>query len=96
MVDVCESQRKMMSAKTEWTGNATYQKIFDNAKSGIKEDACLKFYDETKQLYIETDVSGVGLGGTLLQTRSYTSCHKDEAPDNSILRPTVFASKSLA
>ena len=55
----------------------------------------MKFYDETKPLYIETDVSGVGLGATLLQTRSNTGCSKDEATDNSILRPIAFTSKSL-
>ena len=55
----------------------------------------MKFYVETKPLYIETDVSGVGLGVALLQTRSNTSFHRDEAPDNSILRPIAFTSKNL-
>ena len=55
----------------------------------------MKFYDKTKPLYIEMNVSGVGLGATLLQTRSNTSCHKDKAPDNSILRSIAFAIKSL-
>ena len=56
----------------------------------------MKIYEKTKPPYIETDVSGVGLGVTLLHTRSNTSCHKGEAPANSILRPTAFVSKSLA
>ena len=55
----------------------------------------MKFYDKTKPLYLETDASGVGLCSTLLQTRSNTSCHKDEAPDNCILRPIAFPSKRL-
>ena len=41
------------------------------------------------------DASGIGLGATLLQTRYNTSCLKDEAPDNSILRPIAFVNKSL-
>ena len=57
-MEVCESLRKLMSAKTEWIWNATYLKIFDKAKAIIKEDAHMKFYDETKALYIETDASG--------------------------------------
>ena len=54
-----------------------------------------EIYYETKPLYIEIDVSGVVLRAILLQTRSNTSCPKDEAPDNSTLRPIAFASKSL-
>ena len=46
-------------------------------------------------LYIETDMSGILLGAALLQTRDNMSCHRDEAPDNCILRPIVFASKRL-
>ena len=29
----------------------------------------MKFYDETKPMYVETDASGVTLGAALLQTR---------------------------
>ena len=35
------------------------QKMFEETKAIIKEDACMKFYDATKALYIETDASGV-------------------------------------
>ena len=70
--------------------------IFDKAKSIRKEYACMEFHDETKSLYIGTGASGVGLGAGLLQKRSSASCLRDEAPDNSILRPIVFVSKSLS
>ena len=52
--DICESLRKLMSAKAEWTRNATYQNMFNKAKGIIEEDAYIKFYDKTKLLYIET------------------------------------------
>ena len=96
MADICEPLRKPTSARTELTWNATYQKIFEKAKSIIKEGICMKFYGETKPLYIEMDSSVVEMGCALLQTKSSTCCSRDKAPDNSILRPTVFSSKNLS
>ena len=64
--EVWESLTKLTSAKTEGTWNATYQKMFDKGKAIIKEDTCRKYYDETKPLHIEKDVSGVWLGAALL------------------------------
>ena len=86
---------KLKSTKAEWMWNATYQNTFEEANTFIKEDACMKFYDETKPFYIETNASEIGLGAVLLQTRDNMSSHRDEAPDNSILRPTAIGSKSL-
>ena len=40
--------------------------------------------------------SGVGLGAGLIQTKSCTSCPRDEPPDNSILRSNAFTSKSIS
>ena len=50
----------------------TYRKLLDKAKSIIKEYACMKFYDETKPLYLETNTSGIRLGAGILQTNSDT------------------------
>ena len=55
----------------------------------------MKFYDDTKPLYLETDACGVGLGVALLQLCKGMSCQKDMAPDNTILHPIAFASKHL-
>ena len=55
----------------------------------------MKFYDDTKLLYLETDASGIGLRAALLQLCDNTACQKDTAPDNTILLPIAFASKSL-
>ena len=52
----------------------------------------MKFYDDTKVLYLETDASGVGLGVALLQMHKGTTCQKDIAPDNTILCLIAFAS----
>ena len=55
----------------------------------------MKFYDETYPLYLETYTSGIGLSTGLLHTRDGMTYPKDTTPDNTILRPITFASKSL-
>ena len=55
----------------------------------------MKFYDDNKLLYLEIDASGIGLGAALLQLRDDISCQTHMAPDNTILCPIIFASKSL-
>ena len=56
---------------------------------------CMKFYNDTKPLYLEKDASRVGLGVALLQIHEGTTCQKDIAPNNTILCPITFSSKSL-
>ena len=85
----------MTSSKVTWTWNASYQPLFNKAKSPIKADMCMELYDDTKPLYLETDASEVGLGAALLQMHEGTACQEDVVPDNNTLCPTVFASKSL-
>ena len=55
----------------------------------------MKFYDDTKLLYLKTDTYGIGLGAALLQLRDNTTCKTLMATDNTILCAITFASKSL-
>ena len=55
---------------------------------------CMKFYDDTKLLYVETDAS-IHLGAALLQLMDNMACQKGMAPYNTMLCPIAFASKSL-
>ena len=66
--DVCDPLCKLPSSKATWTWNASYQSLFNKAKLLIKSDMCMKFYNDTKPVYLETDASRVGLGAALLQT----------------------------
>ena len=93
--EVCKLLCKLTSCKSVWTWNASYQQMFINAKSIIKADVCMKFYDNSKPLYLETDASGISLGAALLQLCDNTVCQKGLAPQNITLCPIAFTSKSL-
>ena len=95
MSEMCKPLRKLTSSKVTQMWNASYQQLFDRAKSLIKVEMCMKFYDDIKPLYLKTDASGIGLGAALLQLWDNMNCPKDIAPDNTILCPIAFASKSL-
>ena len=87
--DLCQ-QRQIGS------GTQAYQALSDKTKLIVKEDACMKFYNEINMQYLETDASRVGVGASLLQTRESTNCSRVEAPDNSIWRPITFMCKSFS
>ena len=55
---------------TNQHGSQGYQNLYDRAKHIIKTNAVMAFYNEKKQLYLETDGSGVGLGSSLLQVKN--------------------------
>ena len=61
----------------------------------IKDDICMKFYNEKEPLYLGTDVSGVGLGAGLPQARDGLQSPQDEMLDNTVLWPEAFKRKNL-
>ena len=81
--------------KTEGTRKKICQNIFTRAKAFIKEDTCMKSYDEMSLLHLETDASVIGQGVGLLQVRYGMDCPYAEEADNTILRPIAFDSKCL-
>ena len=46
--DICDPLCKLISSMVTWTWNVSYQALFNEAKSLIKVDMCMKFYDDTK------------------------------------------------
>ena len=93
--DVSDPLHKTDIEKGSWTWNAPYQLLFSRAKLLIKSDMCMKFYDDTKPLYLETDASGVGLGAALLQKWEGTTCQKGHSARQHHTVSIAFASKSL-
>ena len=44
----------------------------------VRKDVCMKFYDTTGLIYLETDTTGISLGGRLLQVRDRMNCGYDD------------------
>ena len=60
--EICELLQKLTSVRSAWSGNKMCRDLYDKAKKIPKKDACIKFYDASRPLYLETDASGVSLG----------------------------------
>ena len=93
--EVYEPLRKLTSSKCMWTWKNTCQSLYNRAKNIIKMNMTMVFYNEKAQLYLETEASGEGLGVSLLQVRDRMQFPRNEAPDNAVLWPIAFVSKSL-
>ena len=61
--EVCKTLRKLTSVKMDWAWNIMHQKIYDKAKTLIKQDTYMKFYDAPKPPYLEMDAWGLPLTG---------------------------------
>ena len=72
-----------------------YQDLHNKAIKITKKDACMKFDDASRPLYLETDASGADLGAGLLQVKEGMNCWHDEVPDNATLQTIDFTTKSL-
>ena len=54
----------------------------------------MKFYYDTKPLYLETDPSSIGLGAALLQTWEGTTCQIDMVPKKQFYIPKYLLAKA--
>ena len=61
------------------------QDLYKIAKKLNTKDACMKFYNVLRTLYLEMETSGMGLGAGLLQVTEGMNSGHDEVPDNVIL-----------
>ena len=72
-----------------------YQDLYEKTKIIFRRDTSIRFYDEAMSIYLQTDTSGIGLGARLLWVRYGMNCGHYQMPDNAVLQPNAFASKSL-
>ena len=49
------------SVKFDLTWNKIQEELYNKAKSLIKKEACMQFYNEKELLQLETDAPGVNL-----------------------------------
>ena len=70
-----------------------YHDHYDKVRIIVKRDACMM---RLRLLYLETNASVIGLRAGLLQMRDGMNCGCDKIPDNAILHPIAFSSKSLS
>ena len=73
-----------------------YQDLYNKTKKMVKKDACMKFYNVARPLYLETDTSSISLGARLLEVRNDMNCGCDEIPDNAILHLIACTRKSFS
>ena len=71
--------RELVTEKSSFCWNATYQEALDKVKDSISKEVTLTYFDPKKPIVLQVDASLKGLGATLLQ-------------DN---KPVAFASKAL-
>ena len=71
--------RELITDKTPFCWNATYQQALDKIKESISNKVTLTYFDSSKPIVLQVDASLQGLGAALLQ---------DD-------KPVTFASKAL-
>ena len=84
-----------MTVNCKWTWDRTYQRLYDRTQNIIKKNVTISIYNEKHLLYLETDASGVSLEAHLLQARDGMQFPRNETPDNAVLWPIAFTTKSL-
>uniref|UniRef100_A0A8C7WXQ6 Gypsy retrotransposon integrase-like protein 1 n=1 Tax=Oryzias sinensis TaxID=183150 RepID=A0A8C7WXQ6_9TELE len=77
--DKAHTLRGLLKNDTPWVWDTNYQNCFDDLKTMITEDACLKYYDPSLTITLEVDASQKGLGVALVQNN----------------QPIAFGSKTL-
>ncbi|KAL1447311.1 hypothetical protein WDU94_000006 [Cyamophila willieti] len=101
--NVSSPLRELSKDKSEWIWSDCHDKSFEKLKVLICSSPVLRYYDDTKQLTIETDASKDGLGSCLLiedqpvsfASRSLTKCEQFYAQIEKELLAICFATEKF-
>ena len=86
---------KLTLVKADWTWNGMYQDQHNRVKKIVIKDACMKFCNESRPPYLETDALDVGIRSGLLQVKDGMNCGFNKVPHNVTLHLIAFTSKRL-
>ena len=95
-VGVCKPLQKLTSGKADWTWRRLYPDLYNRTKKIVKKDACMKFYDVARFLYLETNASSIDLGARILEVRDSINSEHEKVSENTILHPMTFSSSGLS
>ena len=65
--DITMVLRQLNKKNVEFTWNATYERVFRQAKLQVANAVTLQYFNPAKPIVLECDASGNGVGGSLLQ-----------------------------
>ena len=85
----------LLKKDTEFIWTSVHQHAFDQIKLHVSNDVKLQFYDSSKPLYIEVDMSKKGIGAVMLQQDSLVPDTSKSAEILTNLHPILYASKTL-
>ena len=97
--DLCQPLRQLLQKDSAWVWSQDHCQAMKDVKAAITRAPTLQFFDERKEVSVQTDVSSTGLGAALLQegqpvaytSRALTRAEQGCSQNEKELLAVVFA-----